>query len=183
VIPRIPARTVERAPRIYGPEALKSVLLGVLQAVGRPVGLTDLRRILEAALTDLAVSELQYIDDESAHDDRGDPQRSLAQRDQAAEAAPGMAEPMVDPATASLASNLGDTMIDSLSPEQRTVVRLKFARASDTEIAQALDVSRPTAAKRREETLGILAAHLADLDEKEVTAAVKHMLCRLAESP
>lgn len=177
IVPRMPARTIERAPRIYTAEGLHGVLSGAVRGAGRPVGLTDLRRILEMALTHLAVSELQYIDDRS---DDYEAQGGIADRDQASPVAAGMAEPLLEPSKAALASQLANTMIERFSPEQRTVVRLKFAGASDTDVAKELGMSRPTAANRKEEAYEILRTHLGDLEEDEVTATIDVLLTRLA---
>ena len=180
VLPRIPMRTVERAPRVYRAETFSTLLQIVAQVARRPVGLTDLRRIFELALTDLAVSELQYIGDaRTENEDTGS--APIGDRLQSSDTAPGMADAMLDTETAALASQVADAVIASFTEEQKAVVRLKFAGTADGDIATGLGMSRPTAAKRKEEAWKLFREHLEELDDDETTAVIDCLLTRLAE--
>jgi DNA-directed RNA polymerase specialized sigma24 family protein len=181
LLPRIPARTTERAPRIFRSETLSLLLQSLIEVLERPLLLNDLRRIFELALTDLAVRELQYL--EVSASEEGDAEPEYANLDQATARGPGMAEPEPDPALLANAAAIAGNMYEELTEDQRTIVRLKLGNTSDSDIARALQISRPTAAKRKDEALEVLRRNLEGISDLEVAVAMDRLVERLIGQP
>ncbi|MGH3915593.1 MAG: hypothetical protein ACRDTC_19630 [Pseudonocardiaceae bacterium] len=125
--------TGEHAPAVYRSEMLSRLIDLAFTAAGTSLSIDDFGTILREVLT----SWVPVVLDHSEEPD-----------------VPG-AE------SADLALDLEETVtavLDALNDTDRTVLRIKLAGAPDSELATALRVSRPTAAKRKSETFGRLRA-------------------------
>ena len=183
LIPRRLGDTRERAPSVYSSDDLVLLLRVIAEELDCPVTLGHIRFVLSALLTEAVPSLLSSLDDGSADHtaaaaklsadvearlDVGAGGSLVAQRELPAE------DQML--VTAAVSQLLAD-----LSPIEQRVLTLKLAGASDTSIAQAVSMSRPTVATHKQRALAALEVAVADLDERHETPFTDALLRRLAE--
>ena len=72
-------------------------------------------------------------------------------------------------------------VLRAIDPTQRVVLRMKLAGVSDTEVASLLGVSRPTAAKRKDEVSSVLLGAIDGLDEPLQLIVLDGLVMNLTE--
>lgn len=125
--------TGDHAPAVYRSEVLSRLIDLAFTAAGTSLSIDDFGTILREVLTSWVPVVLDHNDGPDAPD---------AER---ADLALDLEEAVTD-------------VLDALDGTDRTVLRIKLAGGPDSELATALRVSRPTAAKRKSETFGRLRA-------------------------
>lgn len=119
----------DRAPAVFRSEVLSRAAALSFSAAGTTLSIGDFDRILRAALTSW-VPVMLVLDDEfdATPDDSTDP--------------PGDMEDL---------EAMVETMLEQLDGTDRLVLRCKLSGGSDSELATRLNVSRPAAARRKNE--------------------------------
>jgi DNA-binding CsgD family transcriptional regulator len=79
-----------------------------------------------------------------------------------------------------LERNLSE-LVEQLSAEQRQILLGKFHRISDADLARALDLSRPTIQKYREQAAERVQATVAALDDQERDTAYELLIRMIDE--
>lgn len=125
-VPRLRVLGRDRAPVIFSTPALGQVLDLVTQALPAGYGDRELAIIFERVLTPHLPSALVIYD---GHYD--EPDTTLR------------AEELL------MVQQTASEMYDALSPQQRVLMALKLANASDNEVGEHLKLSRPTVANRK----------------------------------
>lgn len=141
-LPRIRILHSERAPAVYTAETLTEALAIATAAVGPHLRRGELQRIFELVLTDYVPSALVHFEGSFDEPDR-DP------------------TPEQELTTQELARQLSE-----LPDATLTILALKIAEKSDSEVAQHFGISRPTAAKRFKEAAAQVEGLLADLEPR-----------------
>jgi DNA-directed RNA polymerase specialized sigma24 family protein len=72
-------------------------------------------------------------------------------------------------------------LLESLTADEKFVLRMKLVDRSDTEIAAAAGVSRPTVDKRKKQAMKTLEFALEDLPEKLQAAVMERISIELAK--
>jgi DNA-binding CsgD family transcriptional regulator len=143
----------------YNSTTLKFVLNALLEEA-QIVSTADLRRIFAEIFAALRPSTLLGIED------RMD---TLHQDD----------HPRVSP-DLMLERNLSE-LVDHLTVDQRQILLGKFQRISDADLARALNLSRPTIQKYREQAVARVQATVAGLDDHERDAAYELLIRMIDE--
>lgn len=147
-VPRIYTNPDERNPKIYTDDDLAVLLVVVLEDLGQPVTRRELHEILEFLLTPWLATVLGLEEDLQP--------KSLD----------------LLPVEKTVVENQALAIVRTMTSRQVTIFRYKVSELSDTELARALGVSRPTAAKEKEELLAHLRVQLDELDERVATAVL-----------
>lgn len=132
---RLPNRGTDRLSPLFTTEVLESAVEPLWSALGVPVTLSLLRRILEQALTGMTPVLFQIGEDIDRLEIGG-----LS------------TEEMV------LVDDLAKGLVTTLTAEQREIL-VNVGILTDAELAATLGVSRPTALKRRHETRDLIAEY------------------------
>ncbi|HAP78075.1 MAG TPA: hypothetical protein DCR14_18575 [Acidimicrobiaceae bacterium] len=135
---RIPQHGLDRAPAIFTTETLQAVLESILE-LHSPLTRRELGGILEFGLTPFLPDVLNRNS------------RSASER------------PYLEPEDELQVAQSVASVVDALSPEQLALLRSKLLGWSDSDVAAALGVSRPTAAARKREMLNAVASGLSDV--------------------
>jgi len=134
-LPRLPNRGIDRLSPLFTTAVLESAVEPLWSALGVPVTLNLLRRILEQALTGMTPVLFQLGEDIDRLEISG-----LS------------TEEMV------LVDDLAKGLVTALTAEQRQIL-VNVQILTDAELAATLGVSRPTALKRRHETRDLIAEY------------------------
>ena len=139
-VPRAAPAGGGRAPVVYSRESLSAVLRGVAESLPCHFSMRDLDTIFDRLLSpwipSFTFAETQSFDQRSEE---------------------------LTPEDYAIAKDTARRVIVNLNDEQKLILRLKRAGVEDAEVARALGVSRPTAAKRKSLALGVLESHLLNL--------------------
>jgi hypothetical protein len=167
LIPREVSGARERAARVYKDDDLARLVSAIARALRCPFTLDHVRHVLERVLTELAPSHLQSLSDDSGHADDAARVRTReaaevqALRDEGGDL---MAVPELAPEGAALAGDAVARYTGALAGRDRTILRLKWSGASDTDVAAAVGLSRPTVADRKRHLITELESELSGLD-------------------
>jgi DNA-directed RNA polymerase specialized sigma24 family protein len=152
-IPRGIGHGAERAPAVYRDEDLRTLLRVVFEDLPTVVRVRDLDRILRDVLTEWTVSVLVPYVDASAN--WASDVLALDEEQEVTEAV--------------------ESLLADLDNDARTVLASKLAGLSDAELAQALGVSRPTAAKRKNSVNGAIATSFGPLSGAARSEAMRRL--------
>jgi hypothetical protein len=141
-LPRLPGVGAERASAIWTADTLADALTLICRDVGELIE-ADLKRILDGALTVFATAEV--VTDEAG---TGSSAGGLAPEEQI------------------MANEAVQRIVAALSPEEAVVLAGKWIGDSDGDIADALGVSRPTAAKYKEAAFTKVRDELVEHDQR-----------------
>ena len=130
IIPIVPYGGSERAPIVYREDNLKRLLEVVSQTLATPFGIRDLDFIFRHVLTGFLPGVLMGV--ERPQGRSTSPEDALEMRQTAI------------------------SIIDRLDQEQMSVLAAKLTGISDSDVAKGLSLSRPTAAKRKDEVFEIV---------------------------
>lgn len=155
-IPRLGIHKEERAPSIYTTASLHDILRIAEEHVGANFSERDLAKILEHVLTSYLPGALEQIDVRTH--------------------APS---PDLNPDQEAVVADVLSELFKSMSEKQRTVVAMKLADRSDTEVAQHFGISRPTAAKRFREAARLIETSVIDLPTRVQDAVLSELPHRL----
>lgn len=167
LIPREVSDVRERAARVYKDDDLSRVLASIARGLRCPFTLDHVRYVLDRLLTELAPRHLLSLSDDSGHADDAARARTReaaevqALRDEGGDM---MAVPELAPEGAALAVDAVARYTGALDGRDRTILRLKWSGASDTAVAVAVGLSRPTVADRKHHLLTELEGELSGLD-------------------
>ncbi|GAB3602517.1 hypothetical protein [Microbacterium aureliae] len=143
-LPRLPGNGTERASAIWTTETLSGALSLVCTAVGEVEEL-DLRKILDESLTVFSTAE--FVTDDAGTQDRSGE---------------------LDPSDLTMANEITERLITTLTHEEATLLAGKWVGDSDGDIARRLGVSRPTAAKYKESAYSKVRDELTSQSEEVV---------------
>lgn len=144
-LPRLPNRGTDRLSPLFTTEVLNAAAEPLWQACAIPLSLNSLRTILDRALTGLTPTLFQLNED---HD------------------LPAISDLSAEESV--LVNDLAERLMALLSDEQREIlVNIEFM--NDTELAELLGVSRPTALKRRHLTRDIVGGFFDHPDLRDLT--------------
>lgn len=155
-IPRVGIHKEERAPSVYTTDSLRDILRIAEDHLGSSFSERDLAKILEHVLTSYLPSALEQID--------------------ARTHAPS---PELGPDQEAVVADVLSELFSSMSQDQRTVVAMKLADRSDTEVAHQFGISRPTAAKRFREAAKFIETAVVDLPTRVQDAVLRELPYRL----
>jgi RNA polymerase sigma factor (sigma-70 family) len=162
LFPLVRSDSSERAPIVYTAETLRSVLHSVAGSLGVRVTLSDLDEIFREGLTFLLPGDLSQ--------DEGAILETAASE--------------ISPEDEVVVNDGVRVVLESLTTEERLVLRMKLSDRSDSEIAEASGVSRPTVDKRKKQALKKLEFALEDLPPNLQVAVMERVSIELArESP
>ncbi|MGI8985002.1 MAG: hypothetical protein ACR2HM_10820 [Acidimicrobiales bacterium] len=151
----------DRAPTVFRAEVLAAVATGSFRAAGTSLSIDDFGRILRDALTSWLPVVLELSEEFDLTS--ADPSEAAYELEQTVE-----------------------TMIQEFSDIDRLVLRSKLAGAPDSELASLLGVSRPTAAKRKQEAFFRLRqaweAHAGDLPPGQSPELAQMIYLRLSQT-
>lgn len=139
-LPRLAIRNEQRAPAVYTTATLGDILNAAARHLGEEFSERDLARVFEHVLASYLPSPLQQGDGRSS------------------QTSPGLS-----PEEEVVAADVLTHLLDTMTAQQCTVVALKLADTSDSDVAAHLQVSRPTAAKRFREATHLIEQALNDL--------------------
>lgn len=139
-IPKVPAQSEERAPRVYDAEALRAVLLLLCEAVSGPLGRHDLHTFFGHLLTAWTPAFLE------PGEEQDQPASSLT------------------PVEEALVNETAERMASAMTSEERLIFQSKYANLPDRKVAAALGLSRQSTAPRKQALFARLMADLADLE-------------------
>jgi len=158
-VPRLTDSGDSKQSMGYNSTHLKFVLNALLEEA-RIISTADLRRIFAEIFAALRPSTLLDLEDRMDN---------LYQDDH-----PRMApDPMLE-------RNLSE-LVEQLSADQRQILLGKFHRISDADLARALDLSRPTIQRYREQATERVQATVASLDDQERDAAYELLIRMIDE--
>lgn len=153
-VPRIFTDPHDNEPMVYTTEDLEILLVVVLEDLAIKVSRSDLDKILSFLLTPWINSVLGI--------------KKSASIDGAADAEGGG----LTPEEIYQVESHAQAITKSLTEDQVTIFRYKVSELSDAQLAEKLGVSRPTAAKQKEELFRLLEAELEGLAEHMSTAVL-----------
>jgi len=156
-VPRIPYRESDRAPQVYSSVNLAILLRLVGASLPTWFEIRDLDRMLHDVLTGWVPSLLGR--DDAVH---------------------YQADTSLNPEEELVAKSITEQLYEALTPEQRVILVRKVEGSSDTELAQELGVSRPTAAGRKDDVLQVLEGGLHDLPTNLQSEIVDRVTMRAA---
>lgn len=159
-LPVVPSRSRRRAPTVYSEGTLERILATVAGSVACSVRVSDLDRIFGIMLTSWVPA---FVKDSG---------RALAQAE-----AGGLSSEQ-----RAIVNQQVRRIARSCSSSHREVLRLKLEGSSDREVADALELSRPTASKRKREAMRELARELEGLDDDVRIAVMDALGSELARS-
>ncbi len=154
-IPVVRGAGVERAPIVYRTEDLQRALVAIAERLSTPVTQQDLDKIFSAVLTSFLPGVLDM-----------------------AEPAPGSA--MTHGAVSAQALEAAARIAQSLSKEQRLIIAAKVSGVADADVAVALGISRPTAAKRRNAAFEVFRRECQVLESDEHSVVLERLAALLA---
>jgi len=157
LIPVVRGRGLKRASTVYTTANLENLLRLVVESLATPLRISDLDRILELLLTPFLPS---ILDREGSP--QGDPSSALTPDE----------EHELNVAVR--------TMLAGLDAQDRLLLAAKLSGVSDADVAAALQVSRPTAAHRKQVLLERLEPLLGALPDPLRTIAVDRLSADLA---
>lgn len=155
-VPRLRIHSDERAPTVYSTESLTRVLDIAQDHLGETLSERDLARILEHVLTSYLPSALVQGDARDAD-----------------------TSPELNPDQEAVVTDVVERLLNTLTPEQRTILTMKLSDRSDTEVAVRIGVSRPTASKRFKEATSLIHTAVADLPTRLQDAVLGQLPTRL----
>jgi hypothetical protein len=154
-IPRLGDRgSADRAPRVYSTSALKALVGSVAQSLPTSFALRDLESVLQKCLTDLLPPDLDHIEEVD------------------------MQEPDL-PVQMEIREAV-DQLVRLFTPEQAEILRLKAADVADAEVAARLDMSRPTAADRKQALFALIREATEQYSEDERDLILDLAIARVA---
>jgi RNA polymerase sigma factor (sigma-70 family) len=159
LFPLVRADPSERAPIVYTTETLREILTRVAKTLRVRVTVANLDAIFRQGLTFLLPSDLST--DEGAFEHA--------------------ASPELNPEEESIVRDGVRVLLESLTADEKLVLRMKLVDRSDTEIAAAAGVSRPTIDKRKKQAMKTLEFALEDLPEKLQAAVMERISIELAK--
>ena len=140
-IPRIRFNVSERAPIVYAPGDLETVVSLMADSLRTPLSFGDLDRILRLVLTDWVPAFLEEVEETfTARDEELTPEEVVVVQDTI------------------------DRLLAATTAEQQLILRRKIEGTADGAVAAEIGVSRPTLAARKDAVFAILAAELEGLD-------------------
>ena len=154
LVPKVPYSGSVRAPKVYTDESLAQILEIVGGALPVPFDLRDLDRIFQELLTDYLPRNLESVVRQGLATERPEQEHEVTEAVNAIQA--------------------------RLTTEQAFIVAAKLCGLADSDLASRLEVSRPTAAKRKEAALKIVGDELVDLDSRSQERALDILSSRLA---
>lgn len=155
-IPQRKGDGMERAPVIYDAEALRAVVSSVAHSLPCSFSLRDLEDVLRASLTPWLLGELMSA--EAGHEPED----------------PGLSPDEIAEVTATT-----DSIMTELNGDDRRLLALKLANASDGDAAAVLGVSRPTLAKRKKRIFLAVGAQLGDTRDAVREQVVRELAIRV----
>ena len=158
LVPTTRFRSGERAPEVYSPAALATVVNAIADSLPCEFGLTDVDRILRLTLTDWIPS---FLDG-----------------DEESDVVPDYA---LQPEEETLVRDTATRILDACSEEQLLILTMKLEGLADDAVAREIGVSRPTLANRKEVVWRILETELRDLSEPLQLAVTREVGNRLAD--
>jgi len=160
LFPLIRADPSERAPIVYTTETLREILKTVARTLSVRVSVANLDAIFRQGLTFLLPSDLST--DEGVFEQA--------------------ASTELNPEEESIVLDGVRVLLESLTADEKFVLRMKLVDRSDTEIAVAAGVSRPTVDKRKKHAMKTLEFALEDLPEKLQAAVMERISTELAKT-
>ena len=152
-------RSGERAPEVYSPNALATVLSAVAEVLPCEFALNDLDQILRLTLTDWIPSFLDGDEQSDAVSDRA-----------------------LNPEEETIVSDTASRILAACSTEQQLILTRKLEGLADEQVAQEIGISRPTLANRKEAVWRLLEKELHDLSEALQLGVTREIGNRLAVS-
>ncbi len=159
LFPVVRSDSSERAPTVYTSDTLREILVSTARTLGVRVSSRDLDTIFSQALTFLLPSDLST--------DEGVFEQAVSAE--------------LDPEEESIVRDGVRVLLESLSADEKLILRMKLSDRSDTEIASAAGVSRPTIDKRKKRALESLEFALADLPARLQSAVLERVSIELAK--
>lgn len=155
-VPKLRDLGGDRQPVIYDEERLAAVLVILASQVSGPVCRPDLQTFFEYLLTSWTGSLLGSLEDEEPRE------RSLG------------------PEERTLVVETTSRLVGSMSPEERTMFRMKHTNLPDRVLAEALGVSRPTLSTRKAALFERIREELVALDRTLHEAVLREMTIVIA---
>jgi hypothetical protein len=184
LVPREASNALERAPRVYGPDQLDTLLRSVSETLACPLALDHVRWVLEQLLTELVPSELLPIHEDMAEDEDSVEYAAWAEANARAQRDAGgdlMAVPEPSPEEAAAVTEAVEKLCSSLDEQQMAILRMKLAGLSDAKVASAVSLSRPTVIARNKAILQRIDEHFSDLDEAWHSRALDQLVRALGD--
>lgn len=155
-VPTLKVTATERLPKMYDAMGLEAMLRLLVDSVAGVVFTRDLQTFFDLVFTAWSTSHLDQ------HDDQTVPTQPVSTEDQA------------------VAGIVAREIESMLTVEQATIFLHLRAGLPDQKLATALELSRPTAIKRRRELTTQLQERLADLNEPAQRLALANLYVLLA---
>lgn len=152
-------RSGERAPEVYSPTALATVLKAIAEVLPCEFALSDLDQILRLTLTDWIPS---FLDGDEQSD--------------------AVSDHALNPEEETIVRDTASRILASCSKERQLILTRKLEGLADEQVAQEIGISRPTLANRKEAVWRILENELRDLSEALQLGVTREIGSRLAAS-
>jgi DNA-directed RNA polymerase specialized sigma24 family protein len=157
VVPRVPYRDTDRAPQVYATANLACVVELVAASLPSWFEIRDLDKVLHDVLTGWVPSLLRS--DEAVH---------------------LQVDTTLTPEEELMANSVSDQLLEGLTQDQLLIIVRKVEGSSDSEIANELGISRPTAAARKDDVLRLLEKGLEDLSPRLQAEVLDRLTLRAA---
>jgi hypothetical protein len=138
-VPKLAVRGDERAPAVYSGEALEQVVRILLVTYEEPVGRAELDTFFSRLLTGWKPSFLGLSAELDLPDEAVTPEDEV------------------------LATNLAETLAQTMTPEEQDIFLFKYANLPDRELATHLNISRQTLSPRKQELFNRLKDDLTEV--------------------
>lgn len=185
LIPREATQALHRAPRVYAPNDLDSLVRAVAESLECPLSLDHVRWVFEQLLTELAPSELLPIHEDMAEAEEGVEYASWVEtsvRQERHGGGPLIAEPEPSPEEAALVTEAVQDLRASLNDEEAEILRLKLAGLPDAKVASAVNLSRATIVARNKGISVRIDEHFSALDERWHRRALDELVRSLGDA-
>jgi hypothetical protein len=157
---RVRSDASERAPMVYDTPTLEILLRSVLRELTGPISLGQLDVVFHEVLTGWVPGVLDKSSDTTSVASLG-----------------------LGPDEELVVTDVADRLYAALDDDDRVVLRMKLAGQSDGDLAQALRVSRPTAAKRKAHAWATVGEYVKDLPERQRQAVIDALTLDIHRQP